>query len=255
MSDIIIKQCTYDNKEIYVGKYVDIQKLLNIITDLSVICDKGIFITIHESVLDVYIKVLIDLGFKFHHYLNNEYSYYIWNNKIIENKIPDMATSSEGVAVMILSPDMKDVLLVYEYDKWKFVTGGVKLENTVIETCIQEVKEEVDIDIDSTFKPIYLGGWVLKNAKYNVINDTLSCFVFKSLSKNFKVDGVEITIANWFPIDYLLNIKSDDDLTSHTSIVIYNKMKFSLIMLKWIKNYINGKHMDIAVSGNTTAIF
>ena len=83
----------------------------------------------------------------------------------------------------------------------------------------------------------------------------MSCFVFKSLSKNFKVDGVEITIANWFPIDYLLNIKSDDDLTSHTSIVIYNKMKFSLIMLKWIKNYINGKHMDIAVSGNTTAIF
>jgi 8-oxo-dGTP pyrophosphatase MutT (NUDIX family) len=203
-----------------------------------------------------FFEMMLNDGFKFHHYLNGEYTYYSWNNKEIEDKIPEMASSSEGAAAMILSPNMQNILLVYEYEKWKLVTGGVKSGDTILETCVREAKEEVDVDMDPSFPPLYLGGWNIKKAKYGEINDNLSCFAIKATSDVFKVDGIEITKAEWFQIEYLLSINTNVELTSssHSSPIEHDGTRFSYVMLKWLKNYMDGNYLNITSKDNINLI-
>lgn len=257
MNDIIVKQGSFNNKEVYVGKSTDIEQLKIIIKDLRAIVTGGIFVSIHESVLMMFFDMMLNDEFKFHHYLNGEYTYYSWNNKKIEDKIPEMASSSEGGATMILSTDMQSVLLVFEYEKWKLVTGGVKSGDTILETCIREAKEEVDVDADLSFSPLYLGGWNIKKAKYNEINDNLSCFTIRATSDNFKVDGVEITLAKWFPIEYLLTINTNVEITAntHSFAIEHDGTRFSYVMLKWLKNYIDGRYLNIITRDNVDVVY
>lgn len=256
MTEITVKAGSFNNKEVFVGKSTDIDQLRTIVTDLRAVVIGGIFVSIHESVLMVFFDMMLNDGFKFHHYLNGEYTYYVWNNKDIEDKIPEMASSSEGVAALILSPDMQSVLLVFEYEKWKLVTGGVQSGDTILETCYREAKEEVDVDADMAFPPLVLGGWNIKKAKYGEINDNLTCFAIRATSDAFKVDGVEISLAKWFPINYLMSINTNVAVTTSTQSfpIEHDGTRFSYMMLKWLKNYTDNRYLNISTRDNVNVI-
>jgi len=80
-------------------------------------------------------------GFGYHHFSPNEpprkssaggsaqpmgeHVYYRWFGDPGHDMVPCYATSIEGVGALVLSPDEKKVLLVWEYGNWKPVSGAV----------------------------------------------------------------------------------------------------------------------------------
>ena len=167
----------------------------------------AVYIEIPEKLLSLYLDILLYFRCKFHHYLNGAYTYYIWNVKDdsgnpIEDKVPAYATSIEGVGALILSPDLTKVLLVWEYGKWKMVTGAMKAGESPVATLRREIQEEVGLEImDDVCR---VGGWHISRSRFNEINDNFTAFVVVAKSEKFTVDNVEIKDARWFNCNELL---------------------------------------------------
>jgi len=205
----------------------------------------AVYLAIPEEILCKYYNIVGNYHMKFHHYQNNIYTYYIWNvegpSGPIEDKVPAYCSSIEGVGAIILSPDEKKILLVWEYGKWKIVTGSLKPGESLIETVFREVSEEVSVKLDPNYI-ISIGEWHISKARFNLINDTFHAFVVKAENMNFQVDNVEIHKAQWFNIKDLLEIQIPEfynnipDLTS-ISVEAYDT-KFSWIMLVWLHKFI-----------------
>ena len=80
-------------------------------------------------------ETLLSHGFSFHHFRrsppsgdpservpHHELVYYKWEGNADHDLVPAYATATEGVGGLILSPDEKSVLLIWEYGCWKLVT-------------------------------------------------------------------------------------------------------------------------------------
>jgi hypothetical protein len=55
-----------------------------------------------------------------------EYMFYLWLDKALQNPVPVYATAIEGVVCLLLSPDEKKFLTVWERGCWSMVGGAVK---------------------------------------------------------------------------------------------------------------------------------
>jgi 8-oxo-dGTP pyrophosphatase MutT (NUDIX family) len=210
---------------------------------------RGIFVEVPELALGVLLTTILQNDFKFHHYLNGEYCYYIWNNQEIEDKVPEFATSIEGIAALVLSPDQTEILLVWEYNKWKPITGAVESGHSLLKTLAKEVHEEVSVELDPDFEPRYLGGWNYPAARYHTINDNLFCFAVRALSKNFQVDGVEIKQAQWFPLADFYQFYDNPELNN------YLESQLSNNLLRSVVSFPNGLLPRVSLEQNRFAYY
>ena len=227
----------------------------------------AVYLAIDEGCMDQYFCMTQGFGMKFHHYQDGTYVYYTWQvrdqtGKLIEDLVPAYASSVEGVGAFIVSPDSKRLLLVWEYGKWKLVTGSLKPGESLIETIHREIKEEVGLTINPKFvEP--LGGWHIAKARFDLINDNFHVFYAQATDVNFKVDGVEIKDAQWFDMDALARIQRPTfkqlqeqnlDPTSFSVDAEINgvKTKVSWIMLEWLVNCYCGMRNQVWVTGKYT---
>jgi len=119
--------------------------------------------------------------------------------------VPHYATSIEGVGALVLSPDEKKILLVWEYGNWKPVSGAVDEGESVLYTVAREMYEEVGLKVDDTFAPVSVGGWQMAKARDARINDNFRAFVVRAASEDFMADNNEIETARWFDTTALLD--------------------------------------------------
>ena len=220
----------------------------------------AIYIKIPKRQLSLHVDHFID-EYKFHHVETIDidgapvecYIYYKWNNKEVEDKVPPYATSIAGAGVLLLSPDTNEILLVLEYGKFKMITGTNPQNELTIDTAIREVEEEVGVKINTDISPRMIGSWNISGVKLGIINDHFTCYAMVASSKEFKVDGFEITEAKWFDWRFLLDAHkymldnltklSSPDLTS--AYIEYEGVKLGYATLVFYVNYIDHKGFDL----------
>lgn len=179
---------------------------------------------------------------------SDHHVFYAWiqgHDNPVEDAVAPHMTSTGGVAVLVLSPDETEVLLVNEYGKLKLITGAVGRGERAIETAVRETREEVGLLCDERFPALCLGGWQTAGMGGSP-NDNLHVFCVRSTSKEFKADGFEIKTCCWEPIAPLLDafplenrerwsvVDSKAPLFGRAVERASDKERFSYCMLLWL---------------------
>jgi len=203
------------------------------------------------------VKWMLKNKFKFHHYMpgrpsaaptrgEGELVYYKWCGDPSNDKVPQYATSIEGISVLLVSPDEREVLLVWEYGTWKSVTGAILAGETMLQASAREVFEEVGVRLDTSFAPVLVGGYVKSRARDLQINDNFHAIVLKALNRCIDVDGDEIHLAKWFPMDDLLRLDVGGEGSKvHFSSGIAGKDVIGKSTLRRTRNYREGHYMEL----------
>ena len=100
---------------------------------------------------------------------------------------------SVGMLAIILSPDESEVLLIKQYDTnfYRLVAGYTNKGESLEDTLIREVKEEVSLDLVS-YKPLTSSYWEKSNT-------LLECFVAVAKNKDV-VPNYEVQEYKWFKL-------------------------------------------------------
>lgn len=223
----------------------------------------AIWIHIYEH-QTIHLPEIIAMDYKFHHYddTKKEYVYYKWNNPEMLDKVPKFATSIGGAAALILSQKQDKAFLVFEYGKFKCVTGSVECGELSVTTARREVFEETSIKLDPNFKPKVCGLWNISSARPGNINDTLICYAMCAMSEDFKLDNTEVSDGRWFDISFLMSAYdslivnknwSSKDLSSNY--IEYDGIKLSICAIIWLHNYVKGKTFDININDSNKINF
>ena len=98
-----------------------------------------------------------------------------------------------GISSLILSPNQDEILLIKQYDTnfYRLVAGYTNKGESLEETLIREIKEEVSLDVAS-YKP-------LKSAYYPKSDTLLQSFVVVAKDKNV-VPNYEVQGYKWFKL-------------------------------------------------------
>jgi 8-oxo-dGTP pyrophosphatase MutT (NUDIX family) len=153
-------------------------------------------------------RALYKRGFSYHHFApakgseeGGEFVYYAWasDNPSKDDLVPAYATSTEGVGAILLSPDETKVLLVWEFGKWKPVSGHVDKSELSIRAATRELWEEVGASVDETFTPIMTNGFIHSQSKDRMINTNFHCYVLRAATLHVQPDAAEVSEARWFP--------------------------------------------------------
>ena len=102
-------------------------------------------------------------------------------------------------AKCIVKHENKILMIKNNYGRgnWTFPGGKIEKDESPNLAAIREVWEEVEIKISA---PQYLGNF-LNTREYK--RDTIHCFTATVAGADFKIDPLEITVAQWFSIDQL----------------------------------------------------
>ena len=184
---------------------------------------------------------------------NNNINEFLYVNDIAA-MVPAYATSIEGVTAVLLSPDEKNILSVWERGSWNTPGGAVDRGENKFIALQREIREEVKVKLDPNFKNFqYLGGWQVGKARDDVVNDNFSVFVVKAINEEFGIDGIEIQQAAWIPWKNCLEEWRRKDRPSDKRHVKLDSLKpydqaekgitniMSLKLLKWLDMYELGK--------------
>lgn len=87
--------------------------------------------------------------------------------------------------------------LGYAHKKFTIPGGGVKRRETFEEAARREVSEEVGIELGAIRK---IGGYT-NDRQYK--RDTVEVFYATVPTADFRIDGIEISEAGWYPLDGL----------------------------------------------------
>lgn len=114
---------------------------------------------------------------------------------------------SVAMSAIILSPDKKKTLLIKQYNTsfYRLVAGYVNKGESVEETVIREIKEEVNLDVIS-YKP-------LKTAYYEKTN-TLMCNYLAVVKDENVTLNYEVQEYKWFDLDDAVEALKDAKLAS-----------------------------------------
>lgn len=192
----------------------------------------------------------------FHHYRSAlpgqgpaEFVYYKWHGPPgSKDLVPPYATAVQGVGAIILSPDEREVLLVWEYGCWKMVTGAIDLGEDMFIATERECAEEVGIALDPAFQPQCLGGWQKSKARDRQVSDNFFVFAVRAMSKDVQVDGVEVSSARWFPVEALLAIEKPQEPHQHVQACVGSDVKpisISTSLLIFLSSFSSGKGLRV----------
>ena len=138
-----------------------------------------------------------------------EHVYYKWLGDPNHDMVPCYATSIEGVGALVLSPDEKKVLLVWEYGNWKPLSGAVDQGESILEAAGREAGEECGVTLDDSFAPVYVGGWQAAKVRDNKTNDNFHAMVVRAATEKLNLDMNEVSSAVWFDTASLLKLYDD----------------------------------------------
>lgn len=275
-SGITIADGPFDSKVVSFTKAIDsdiaitINALGEILDELEKIHKLGaIFVRVASALIPCVEKK----GYTFHHFENGAYVFYKWNVPDVPDKVPAWATSMLGVSCLILSPDQKSVLMIYEYGKFKAVTGVLESGHLFGQTCFKEVEEETGINLDPEFGLHICGGGILSNAKLGV-TDAFLCFVAKAQNTEVVLDKFEIKsgVYQWFSIDFLIGqvaplatsalanfTSKSKDIASRATIEIKGTdsvtYKFNPYMILALRNYVEGRSLPYHMMGRADLFY
>merc|ERR1712183_927867 len=130
------------------------------------------------------ISVVLGRSYKFHHYHGetDELVWYRWTREGMKDRVPAYATSIEGGGSLILSPDEKKVLLVFEYGRWGRVGGAVDPGESCLEAALRECHEETGIELDDSFQPLLGIGYQQPRSRDGAVNDHFLLFIVRAKS-------------------------------------------------------------------------
>jgi len=168
----------------------------------------AVYVALDErSISSEHVQCLHRCGFRFHHHRTSpepegdEFVYYRWPDRPdFDDKVPSYSTATEGVGALVLSPDEKRILLVWEYGCWKMVTGSVDAGEGTLQAMRRELQEEVGLREDAAFKPVYLGGWQASRAYDRQVNNHFSVYAVRVQDEATQIDTNEIGAARWFDL-------------------------------------------------------
>ena len=164
----------------------------------------AVYVGVQELAMEPGISSLLRArGFQYHHfhasrgrdssggagseYEPGEHIYYRWLGDPTHDLVPPYRTSIEGVGALLLSPDEKRVLLVWEYGNWKPVSGAVDEGESSLRTIEREMHEEVHVPLDHSFIARKVGGWQMARARDGRTNDNYVCYALRAGSEAFEV--------------------------------------------------------------------
>ena len=246
-----------------IDEQLDINVILKCEEDLNTVGAVFVFLESSQVILAT-LHCLFQRGYKFLRCGQDSAHqvWYKWCNPSVPDKVPKHATAIAGCGVLILSPQEDQILLSFEYGKWKVSTGAIEQGENVIETVYREVNEELDVTVDKAFPIKFVGGFQIGSAREGNINDNFFCFIVKAASLDFKVDEFEIQKARWFDISYLKRVISayrsqtrlpNVPLRIGDSITFENE-PFSLNMLSWLSTFIDGKALNVEYHSATKTL-
>jgi len=207
------------------------------------------------------IQQLKSQRYKFHHFVE-ETQTFVYGKKTGPPSGPDdedrelvNATAREMVGVLLLSPDEKSVLLVWDMGKWGCLNGSLVTRESVIDGVRREVRSQLSMEVDKTYPSRVVGGWSKAAAKFDCINELLVCFVVKATGTSFDVDeGMHV---QWFLIDELMQLLDMVD-SQFKQLGVEPKLDsaiecspghvFSHTALRWLRTY------KVGHTWNTTAV-
>ena len=241
------------------GMNFDIKSLISFMNEFPLDSLKTLYLHVEEKILSDLINFIICQKFKFRAYVDGTYQYYKWLLEDIEDKVHPYATSTAGASCLILSPDEKSVLMVFENNNWKFVTGSNNYKELSIETAKREMFEEIGLENDPNFIPKVIGFWNINGRFAGNINDMMTCYVLKSTSFFPKIDTFEIEKTKWIKISELSDIMENKEKISdgqlNTLLITKNSENYGYPYLQWLKNWIDEKFFEIHIMDNINLIY
>eukprot|EP00933_Yihiella_yeosuensis_P056286 TRINITY_DN5538_c1_g1_i1.p1 TRINITY_DN5538_c1_g1~~TRINITY_DN5538_c1_g1_i1.p1 ORF type:complete len:374 (+),score=73.66 TRINITY_DN5538_c1_g1_i1:24-1124(+) len=212
----------YSSRWLRVHGKAEVDDVVKALEQAEVGATAGIFVGIsdeHKNAGPI-AAALRRLGFRFHYMVENnegdtdligELIYCRWAGSG-PNMVPSYSTALEGVGILVLSPDKSSVLLVWEYNSWKMITGNVDAGESIVTAARREVHEEVGIEVNDDMTMV--GGWQDAKARDQTINNIFCVFAATASSLKAKVDGVEIVEACWFPISALPSLTDESEISA-----------------------------------------
>jgi len=203
------------------------------------------------------LDILYSAGFVFHHYRPGEAAVageYVYVADLAK-MVPCYATSIEGATGVVLSPDERNVLVVWERGGWNTPGGAIDQGEMKVDGLKREIREEVGVTIDENVAPYYLGGYQAARARDNRINDNFSVFAVRAASDHFEIDNKEIHDARWMPWRTLLDAwiaagkpAADRNVELSSSVLPEGKKLVGRNLLRWLEVYKTDKGMTCKIT-------
>ena len=196
-------------------KISEFSKILkNTITEIKKKKKKAIFLKLTEKESNL-IQTAISQNFKFHHIKKNKI---ILLKKLKDLEIPEFATHHIGVGGIVLSQNLKKILLVKQKKgkRWKVPTGRKDLGENIEEGILREIFEETKINCR------FLG--VLFFREFFPVTYEMGDFFFLNLliaeNDDIIIDKNELDNAEWKSFKFFFNLGYDTESYKLTKIYL-----------------------------------
>eukprot|EP00054_Salpingoeca_dolichothecata_P000929 m.17939 g.17939 ORF g.17939 m.17939 type:complete len:300 (+) comp11547_c0_seq1:17-916(+) len=254
--DVIIQSGGYGSLWIRIMNSLDLKQILKLIEKGKPNARGAMYVCFKEKAVDADTLLRIKIqGFTFHHFHREteEFVYYTWLAKG-PDRVPAYATSIEGAGCIVLSPDEKNVLCVWENGKWQYPGGAVDPTEAAIETVRREVKEEVGLELDPSFPLLVGAGWNQPKSRDQRVNDHYTLFIGRAVTNEFRLDMQELHKAKWESVDALLAALADYDKATEKpsapdqlapSLLKWKDEPYALMLLRALFNYKHKRAFEV----------
>uniref|UniRef100_A0A6V3QBM6 Nudix hydrolase domain-containing protein n=2 Tax=Lotharella globosa TaxID=91324 RepID=A0A6V3QBM6_9EUKA len=200
---VVVQGSRYGGQWVRMRNHVPAKDLDACLTTCEDVKSGAVYVGIPQRLVSTeYMSIVLSRGYKFYNHFEatDELIWYKWTRKDVESRVPKYATSIEGGGAIVLSPDEKEFLLVFEYGRWGRAGGALDLGESCIETAIREVDEETGVELDDSFVPLLGLGYQQPCSRDGLINDHFLYFLVKAKTKTIKLDETELQGGKWFDV-------------------------------------------------------
>jgi ADP-ribose pyrophosphatase YjhB (NUDIX family) len=212
-----IKEGVHNSLCLYVNNQ-SLQLFLNDIEKLVLQPDvyNSFHVIVHDDLLPEFLGHIKQRGFKTRGFANGLHYFYTWNlhNLGIEDKVPALATSLQGVGVMVISKNDR-VLLMKEKNSnfWKIPTETIDAGESAWDGWKRCLKEELGISNVCDQRVFYVGGWQQRKARPWGACDNFICLaVFVDNEMDIgQLEDFEVQCARWIDFGPLIDLVKETE--------------------------------------------
>lgn len=209
------------------------------------------------SETSLFLPILLDRGFTYHHARGNTLVLHKWIAKGEEDNIPLYATHSVGAGGIVIDRDTHSILLNYEMSYrgkiWKLPGGQINSNEFIRDGVVREIKEETGIDCE--FKGI-IAAREIQNFKFGAPDLYFVCLLTPR-NKKINYCTQEILDCKWHHLKDLASLpglpKSPlyelvHDVTKKLVANKFNYEQMNTLESDKVKYMLGEKEIEIAIS-------